>query len=199
MKRIPFKDYYRIVCEDIGSAKLYHGNRKGDFPPKQRRFAGAIFLTSNLNFANLFAGSDEPEKYPNRGVWEVRLKPGLKIFDAQDNNMVRNIDLKSIIQELIDSKYVDPVNETKFKEVDGEGFIGYDSDTDTEFKIQNKSQSVYWYLWRVKHGAWRIIECEPIIAAIKSKSYDGFEITERGSKNVAVFDVNSIQGYEKIS
>jgi hypothetical protein len=39
------------------SEKLYHGNRKGDFPPEKKRFAGAIFLTSNIEFAKDFAGS----------------------------------------------------------------------------------------------------------------------------------------------
>ena len=197
---ILFKDYYKIVCEDISSERLYHGNKKGDFPPTYRRFAGAIFLTSSLDFAREFATDGEPEKFPDHGVWEVKLKPGLKIFDAQDNNAVNEIDLKSIIQKLIDEKYVDPVNGTKFFEIAGDGFIGYDYKRNVEFKITDKSQSVYFYLWRLKHGAWRIIECEPIIAAIiKSKQhYDGFEITERGTKNVAVFDVNSIQGYERI-
>ena len=196
--RILLEEYYRIVCEDIGSGKLYHGNRKGDFPPAPdlRRFAGAIFLTYSLNFAKSFAGCDEPEKFPNRGIWEVKLKPGLKIFDPSDDDMVRDLDLKSIIQKLIDSKYVDPVTEATFKEVNERaGLPGYDSDTNTKFKIQDKSQSVYYYLWRVKNKGWAVIECAPIIEAIKSKSYDGFESIEMEAENVAVFDENSIQGY----
>jgi hypothetical protein len=47
------------IFESITSENLYHGNRKGNFPPKRKRFAGSIFLTSSLNFANNFAGFDE--------------------------------------------------------------------------------------------------------------------------------------------
>ena len=39
------------IFESILSEKLYHGNRKGDFPPQIKRFAGAIFLTTNIDFA----------------------------------------------------------------------------------------------------------------------------------------------------
>jgi hypothetical protein len=95
------------------SEKIYHGNRKGDFPPKRKRFAGAIFLTGNLEFAKNFAGFDEREQFTNGAVWEV-------------------------------------------------------------------------------------IECEPIISAIKSKKYDGFEVTEKGTKNVAIFEETSIEKFEKI-
>jgi hypothetical protein len=198
--QILLEEVYRLVCEDISSERLYHGNKKGDFPPDQRRFAGAIFLTSSLNFAKEFATDGEPEKFPNHAVWEVKLKPSLKIFNAQDNKMVNEMDLKSIIQKLIDSKYIDPVNGTKFSEVPLDySFNCYDYEKNIEFKTKDRSQSVYFYLWRLKHGSWRIIECEPIISAIKSKSYDGFEITETGAKNVAVFDVSSIQTYKKIS
>lgn len=110
------------------------------------------------------------------------------------------MDLKSIIQKLIDDRYVDPIIGTNFFEVSAENgkFNGYDYEKNVEFKITDKSQSVYFFLWRLKYGAWRIIECEPIISAIKSKSYDGFQITERGSKNVAIFDANSILDYKKI-
>ena len=42
------------LFESFMGDKLYHGNRKGDFPPKVKRFDGCIFLTSNLEFANDF-------------------------------------------------------------------------------------------------------------------------------------------------
>ena len=197
--QIFLEECYRLILEDISYTKLYHGNTKGDFPPNQKRHASAIFLTSNLDFAEAFATDGEPERFPNHGIWEVKLKPGLKIFDAQDNKAVNEMDLKSIIQKLIDDGYVDPIIGTKFFEVSENGkFNGYDYEKNVEFKITDKSQSVYFFLWRLKYGAWRIIECEPIISAIKSKSYDGFQITERGSKNVAIFDVNSILDYKKI-
>jgi hypothetical protein len=178
------------------STKLYHGNRKGDFPPKKKRFAGAIFLTSNLEFAKDFAGFDERNSFPDGSVWEVTLKPNLRICDPTKSETIKELDIKSIIQKMIDQKYVDIVNGTKFNEV-GKGFKGFDFEANEDFDIQDKSQSVYFYLWRIKNGAWRIVECEPIINAIKSKNYDGFEVTERGSKNVAIFDEKSISNFKK--
>ena len=62
------------------SEKLYHGNRKGDFPPEKKRFAGAIFLTSNLEFAKDFAGFNEKDEFPNGAVWEVELKEKVNLL-----------------------------------------------------------------------------------------------------------------------
>lgn len=186
---------YRIF-ESIDT-KLYHGNRKGEFPPKRKRFAGAIFLTSNLDFAKDFAGFDDRDNFPNGSVWQVKLKPDVKICNPSNSDIIKELDIKTIIQKMIDENYTDEVNGTKFSRV-GKGFKGFDFDTNQEFDIEDDSQSVYFYLWRIKNGAWRIIECEPIISAIKSKGYDGFEITERGSKNVAIFDEPSIEKFEKI-
>lgn len=179
------------------SEKLYHGNRKGNFPPKRKRFAGAIFLTSNLEFAKDFAGFEDKDNFPEGAVWEVTLKQNVKICDPTNSDAINELDMKSIIQKMIDEKYVDPVNGTKFIEV-GKGFKGFDFEKNKEFDIEDKSQSVYFYFWRIKNGAWRIIECEPIINAIKSKGYDGFEVTERGSKNVAIFDESSIDKFKKL-
>ena len=185
------------LFESIITEKLYHGNRKGDFPPKRKRFAGAIFLTSNIEFAKDFAGFDERESFPDGAVWEIKLKPGIKICDPTTTDSIKKLDLKAVIQKMIDDKYVDAVNGTKFNQV-GKGFKGYDLETGKEFDIEDESQSVYFYLWRIKNGAWRIIECEPIISAIKSKGFDGFEVTERGAKNVAIFDESGIEDYKKI-
>ena len=186
---------YRIF-ESI-DVKLYHGNRKGDFPPKRKRFAGAIFLTSNLDFAKDFAGFDDRDNFPNGSVWQVKLKPDVKICNTSNPDIIKELDIKTIIQKMVDENYTDEVNGTKFSKV-GKGFKGFDFDTNQEFDIEDDSQSVYFYLWRIKNGAWRIIECEPIISAIKSKGYDGFEIIERGSKNVAIFDESLIEKFEKI-
>jgi len=186
------------LFESITSEKLYHGNRKGDFPPKRKRFAGAIFLTTNLEFAKNFAGFDERETFPNGSVFEVKLKSNIKLCNPMDNKTIKELDLIVVIQKMIDSNYIDPVNETKFIKVSGGGFKGYNPDTDEEFDITEKEQSVYHYLWRVKNGAWRIVECEPIISQIKSKKYDGFYVIERGSKNVAIFNESSIENFNKI-
>lgn len=180
------------------TGKLYHGNRKGDFPPKIKRFANAIFLTSNLEFAKNFAGFDERDEFPEGAVWEINLKPGLKICDPMSPKTMIELDLKTILQKMIDDEYVDSANGKKFKANRGKGFKGYDYETDKEFDLEDTSQSVYNYLWLIKNGAWQIIECEPIITKIKSSGYDGFEVTERGSKNVAVFDESSIEKFEKI-
>jgi hypothetical protein len=186
-----------ITFESNTIIDLYHGNRKGDFPPKRKRFAGAIFLTSNLEFAKDFAGFDDKEQFPNGAVWRVYLKSNIKICDPTKKEIIQELDIKSIIQKMIDDKYIDEVNGTKFNQV-GKGFKGYDFDKDIEFDLKDESQSVYFYLWRIKNGAWRIIECEPIISAIRSSNYDGFEVTERGAKNVAIFDESSIQNFEKV-
>lgn len=185
------------IFESI-SEKLYHGNRKGDFPPEKRRFAGAIFLTSNLDFAKDFSGFNEREEFPNGAVWEVNLKPGLKLCNPMEAETMKKINLKEIIQKMIDDKYVDETNGTKFNEITGTGFKGYNPDEDKEFDIKDKSESVYFYLWRIKNGAWRIIECNPIIEKIKKSGFDGFFVIERGSKNVAIFDEKSIKSFKEI-
>lgn len=179
------------------SEKLYHGNRKGDFPPEKRRFTGAIFLTSNLEFAKDFAGFNERDDFPNGAVWEIELKKDSKLCNPMEIKTIKELDLSNVINKLIDTNYVDSTNGTKFIKV-GKGFKGFDIETEKEFDLESSDQSVYHYLWRIKNGAWRIIECDPIISQIKSKGYDGFIVVERGSKNVAIFDEKSIQKFDKI-
>ena len=178
--------------------KLYHGNRKGDFPPKRKRFAGSIFLTSNLDFAKNFAGFDEREQFPEGAVWEIKLKSNLKICDPMQVEIMKELELKSILQKMIDDKYEDPTNGKKFIANRGKGFKGFDYDTEKEFDLEDVSQTVYNYLWLIKNGSWQIIECEPIISAIKDRKYDGFMVAERGSKNVAIFNESSIEKFNKI-
>ena len=84
---------YLKLFESFGS-KLYHGNRKGDFPPQKKRFAGAIFLTSNLDFAKDFAGMNDGNEFPNGAVWEVELKEGLKLCNAKERKVMIDLDLK---------------------------------------------------------------------------------------------------------
>ena len=134
------------IFESILSEKLYHGNRKGDFPPQIKRFAGAIFLTTNIDFAKNFASLDEKEEYPDASVFEVKLKSDIKLCNPMDSEVMKELNLVE-----------------------------------------------------VKNGAWRVVECEPIINQIKSKKYDGFYVIERGSKNVAIFDESSIEKFNKIS
>jgi len=188
----PFKTFESVINE-----KLYHGNRKGDFPPEKRRFAGAIFLTSNLEFAKNFAGFDEREEFPNGGVWEVSLKSNLKLCYPMSQDTINKLDLISTLQKMIASNYVDPTNGTKFLTVQV-GLSGYNPENNENFELKTPDESVYHYLWRIKNGAWRIIECQPIIEQIKSNGYDGFYVIERGSKNVAIFNENSIKKFEKI-
>jgi hypothetical protein len=187
---------YRVF-ESMLEDKLYHGNRKGDFPPEKKRFAGAIFLTSNLDFAKNFASIDEKDDFPNASVFEVKLKPNIKLCNPMDDKAMKELNLASIIKKLIDDKYVDETNGTKFVKI-GNGMRGYNPDTNEEFDIENEDQSVYHYLWRIKNGAWRVVECDAIVNQIKSKKYDGFYVVERGSKNVAIFDESSIESFNKI-
>jgi hypothetical protein len=186
------------LFESIISEKLYHGNRKGDFPPEKRRFAGSIFLTNNLEFAKNFAELDEREEFPNGSVWEVNLKPNLRICNPMKSEMMKELNLKSLLQKMIDGEFEDPTNGKKFKSNRGKGFKGYDYETDKEFDLEDTSESVFNYLWLIKNGSWQIIESEPIISEIKSKKYDGFEVIEKGSKNVAIFDEKSILNFKKI-
>lgn len=186
------------LFESFIGEKLYHGNRKGDFPPEKKRFAGSIFLTSSLGLAKNFAGFDEKSEFPDGAVWEVSLKPNLKICDAMQIEVMKELKLKSILQKMIDDKYEDPANGKKFIPNRGKGYKGFDYDTEKEFELDDVSQSVYNYLWLIKNGAWQIIECEPIISAIRDRKYDGFEVTEKGIKNVAIFDENSIKDFKKI-
>lgn len=185
------------LFESFTSDKLYHGNRKGDFPPEKKRFGGCIFLTSNIEFARDFSGADDRSEFPNGAVWEVELNPGVNLCDPTDPKIGKELGLKEIIEKMIADGYDDEVNGIKFKPVSS-GMMGYDYDDDKESPIENSSDSVYHYLWRIKHGAWRIIECGPIVDAIKNKGYAGFTVTERGSKNVAIFDESSIKDFKKI-
>ena len=187
---------YLKLFESFGK-KLYHGNRKGDFPPEKKRFLGSIFLTTNLDFAKDFAGFDERETFPNGAVWEVKLKFGLKLCNPMDSKVMIDLDLKGTIQKMIDDKYQDPVNGTTFLEFYSK-LKGYNPDTDKEFEINSKSESVYYYLWRIKNGSWRVIESEPIIKSIRNKGYDGFIVIERGSENLAIFSEDSIKDYRKL-
>lgn len=185
------------LFESFMCDKLYHGNRKGDFPPKMKRFGGSIFLTSNLGFAKDFSGADERSEFPDGAVWEVSLKPNINLCDPMDPKISKELDLKGVIEKMLSDGYEDATNGIKFKPV-GSGMRGYDYDKDSEFDVSDPGDSVYHYLWRIKHGAWRIIECAPILEAIRKRGYDGFFVTERGSKNVAIFDEDSISNFKKI-
>jgi hypothetical protein len=186
-----------LLFESFINDKLYHGNRKGDFPPQLKRFGGCIFLTSDLNFAKNFSGADERSEFPNGAVWEVSLKSGIDICDPVDPKIIKKLNIKSIIEKMIKDKYEDETNGIKFKNV-APGMKGYDYDTDKEFNIEKPEDSIYHYLWRIKNGAWRIIECAPILEAIKKQGYKGFCVTERGVKNVAIFDELSIKKFNRI-
>jgi hypothetical protein len=98
---------------------------------------------------------------------------------------------------MIDTGYVDSANGKKFGPR-GKGFKGFNPETGEEFDLEDTSQSVYNYLWLIKNGVWQIIECEPIVSAIKNAGYDGFEVMEKGGKNLAIFDEKSIKGFNKI-
>jgi hypothetical protein len=185
------------LFESFIGEKLYHGNRKGDFPPEKKRFDGCIFLTSNIEFARDFSGADDRKEFPDGAVWEVSLKPDVNLCDPTDPRIAKELNLKNIIGKMLADGYEDEVNGIKFKSV-GSGMRGYDYDNDKEFDTEDASDSVYHYLWRIKNGAWRIIECAPILSAIRNKRYGGFYVNERGSKNVAIFDETSIGDFKKI-
>ena len=99
-----FLKTYKLF-ESITEEKLYHGNRKGDFPPEKKRFAGAIFLTNNLEFAKNFASLDEKEEFPDASVFEVKLKSNIKLCNPMDNETMKELNLITVIQKMIDTKY----------------------------------------------------------------------------------------------
>ena len=185
------------LFESFIGDKLYHGNRKGDFPPEKKRFGGCIFLTSNIEFARDFSGADDRKEFPNGAVWKVSLKPNINLCDPMDPRIAKELNLEGIIGKMLSDGYEDATNGIKFKPV-ASGMRGYDYDDGKEFIIENPEDSVYHYLWRIKNGAWRIIECAPILSAIMDKGYDGFYVNERGSKNVAIFDETSISDFKKV-
>jgi hypothetical protein len=108
------------------------------------------------------------------------------------------IGIEKILSDMIERRYVDPANGTKFLPVSGQGLLGYDPKTQNEFEIQNEKDSVYRYLWRIKHGAWAIIECAPISNKIEGLGYDGYYVVEGSSKNVAIFSEDSIMNFKKL-
>ncbi len=197
MKLQRYQSFVKVL-ENNNSDKLYHGNRKGDFPPEKKRFAGAIFLTSNIDFARNFAGYAERDQFPDGAVFEVTLKPGLKLCNPMEPKIMVELGLEDLIKKMVDQGYVDPTSGTKFNKITGKGFKGFDPTTGEEFDIDGPYQSANHYLWRVKNGAWRVIECEPVVKRIREKGYDGFSVMERGSRNVAIFDDSSIQSFRKI-
>jgi len=131
-------------------------------------------------------------------VFEVELKPGIRIIDMMDTKSWEEIGIEKILFDMIDDRYVDPVNGSKFLPVSGSGLLGYDPKTGNEFQIQKPEDSLYHYLWRVKHGAWRIIECAPISDKIEDLGYDGYYVVESSSKNVAIFSEDSIMNFKKL-
>jgi len=195
MKHI--KSFFLFESLNI-TGPLYHGNRKGDFPPKRKRFANSIFLTSDIGFAKNFAGFDEKEEFPEGAVWEVQLRNNLNFCNPTDEDTMKELDLKSVIQKMIDENYVDSTNGKKFTGNRGKGFKGFDYDKGEEFDLEDTSQAVYNYLWLIKNGVWQIIECEPIIEKIRDFGYDGFVVEERGAKNIAIFKEDSILDFKKL-
>jgi hypothetical protein len=195
MKHI--KSFFLFESLNI-TGPLYHGNRKGDFPPKRKRFANSIFLTSDIGFAKNFAGFDEREEFPEGAVWEVQLRNNLNLCNPTDEDTMKELDLKSVIQKMIDENYVDSTNGKKFTGNRGKGFKGFDYDKGEEFDLEDTSQAVYNYLWLIKNGVWQIIECEPIIEKIRDFGYGGFVVEERGAKNIAIFKEDSILDFKKL-
>ncbi len=101
---------------------------------------------------------------------------------------------------MIDENYVDQQTNAKFFKLTNPNgdFKGYDYMTGKEFPITETSQSVYFYIWRIKNGGWSIIESAPVINRIKELGYDGFYVVERGQKNLGLFDERNITSYKKI-
>jgi len=54
------------------------------------------------------------------------------------------------------------------------------------------------YPWLIKNWTLQIKEREHIIDSIKGAGYDGFDVIEKGVKNLAIFYNGSIKGFIKI-
>lgn len=177
-----------ILVEMITPSDIvYHGSGQDfdTFDTNKSNFRGTIYFTTDKNFAIEFTKDREGGK-PIIYHCKLNIK---KPFDPEKQE---NLDLlRPIIAELIQSKYKDPITYATFLipnsiYVDGN-------------EIQNPSleQTIDWYLWRIKHGSWRILEGEKILNTIKENGFDALITKERGAKNIAVFDPKKIQIVKK--
>ncbi len=107
------------------------------------------------------------------------------MFDPEDINSLNA--LKPIIRDLIEKKYKDTVTNASFIIPSGPIYID-----GNEITNPSLDDAVNWYLWRIKNGAWRILEGENILNFIRQAGYDAVLTKERGSQNIAVFDPDKV-------
>lgn len=174
------------VYEELGfndGVVLYHGTSgilNGELDTSRSNTNEAIFLTENEIFANQF--SFEDENRPNGVTYKIKVNVK-NTFDSNSEEKMK--ELEPLIREMVKDnyKYKTGLNyKTDLKQINiGNRVI--DNPTIEDF--------VQHYLWRGK-GNFRLMETPVVVEYLKSKGYDSFSITERGQKNIAVFDSKNL-------
>jgi hypothetical protein len=104
-------------------------------------------------------------------------------FNASDKSEREK--LIPVLRDLIEKRYEDKHTGAKFYS----RFIVLNGES---IENPNTEQSIGYLLWRLENGAWRIIESQPVIDAIRSMGYDSIVTIEKGQENIAVFDPSLI-------
>ena len=164
---------------------VYHGTAAPEkiqqFTVERSNFARAIFFTEDYNFAHSFAYEE--------GIRDGQVQEQmLNIQNPFDFSNPEHIDeLRPIIEQLVIEGYKSENTGITFRNNLPTITIG-------EQEIQNPTVQdfVDHYMWRLKHGSWRIIETDRIVDFISQK-HDAIMINERGVKNIAVFSPNQIK------
>lgn len=162
---------------------VYHGSGLDfdKFDKNKSNFRGTTYFTTNKDFAKSFATDRGTDKTI---IYHCKLNID-KMFDPEDINSLNA--LKPIIRDLIEKKYKDTVTNASFIIPSGPIYID-----GNEITNPSLDDAVNWYLWRIKNGAWRILEGENILNFIRQAGYDAVLTKERGSQNIAVFDPDKV-------
>jgi hypothetical protein len=178
--------YYKYLETVFPESKVknivYHGTASKDkiqnFDLKKSNYANAIFFTDNLDFAKSFAYDEVRD-----GSVQEQLLNVNNSFDY--TNKAHKEELRDIIRKLVKEGYQSPTG-IKFRNDLPSINIGQ-----KVIKNPTTEDFVDHYMWRLDNGSWRIIETDKIIDHI-AKKYDSINVTERGGKNIAVFNPNQV-------
>jgi len=159
----------------------YHGSAKkfDTFDKSVSNYAGTIYFTESKPFAMQFASDRGTDK---TYLYSVNLN-SKNSFNALDKSEREK--LIPVLRDLTEKRYEDKHTGAKFYS----RFIVLNGES---IENPNTEQSIGYLLWRLENGAWRIIESQPVIDAIRSMGYDSIVTIEKGQENIAVFDPSLI-------
>jgi hypothetical protein len=217
-----FKSFFgqsKIVNADGSPKLMYHGTARDitEFRPKQ---AGAIFVTDNPKFADMFASmsAEWMAKHADQFVTAEQYKEGkasavkqIKKDYASDPKF-RDLLLKSLDDEAGDYRQEAlKILGKQFKDMMPSGpnimpvYIRAENPFDYENKdhinalkevealLRYSDKSISDYIGGVQNGYWEDIESKRIQDVIKSLGFDGFYTKELDNKNLAVYSPNQIK------